>query len=208
MFGLKPEQQKFTFLGDVRDINDMELDRKITAIHFHHTAGYPWDTAEDIDREHKKRTYTDSNGHTRYWSGIGYHFPVLKNGIIQVGRNINKTPASVTGHNTGAVAMVMTGNFSVKPMPHRLDPQARAAGLLAAFLILKFDVPFLFHRDLASTECPGKNMEHDVVLKYVDHVMDNMSEWGRWYADHVIAFNSLYPGYKFTSDPSLKPIWV
>jgi len=208
MFNLTPPEQKFVLLGDVRDVNELGRTQNTEAIHFHHTAGHPMATAEQIDKLHKKRTYKDSQGNIKNWSGIGYHFVILENGLIQLGRNFNKTPASIGGHNSHAIAMVMTGNFSEKPMPTRLDPQARAAGLLAAFLIIEFDAPFLFHSDLASTECPGLNMDHEVVMKYIDHVMSNLTDWGRWYADHVIAFNSLHPGFRYTSNPELKPVWV
>jgi len=83
------------------------------------------------------------------------HYVVLENGVIQLGRSIEKNPASATGHNQGAIAVVATGNFSERPMPHRLDPQARAVGLLVAFLVISHDVPLYFHRDLANMPIPS-----------------------------------------------------
>jgi hypothetical protein len=57
----------------------------------------------------------------RGWIDIGYHFVILNglleknlliksmNGMIEYGRPINITPASVKGHNVGTIAIVLIG---------------------------------------------------------------------------------------------------
>ena len=61
--------------------------------HAHH------DNAETMDKWHKERG----------WSGIGYHYFIRKDGVIQVGRDIEKVPAAQRGHNTGSIAICVHG---------------------------------------------------------------------------------------------------
>ncbi|MFW6272343.1 MAG: N-acetylmuramoyl-L-alanine amidase [bacterium] len=48
------------------------------------------------------------------WSDVGYHYIITKNGDVIEGRDINKIPAAVKYHNSGAISIVLTGlnNFS------------------------------------------------------------------------------------------------
>ena len=43
------------------------------------------------------------------WSDIGYHYLISKDGKIHAGRNIEITPASQKGHNTGTIAICLSG---------------------------------------------------------------------------------------------------
>jgi N-acetylmuramoyl-L-alanine amidase len=45
----------------------------------------------------------------RGWSTIGYHFFIKKDGTIQEGRSLEKTPASAKGHNTKTIAICCHG---------------------------------------------------------------------------------------------------
>ena len=47
------------------------------------------DNASIIDKWHKQRG----------WSGIGYHFVILEDGTLEVGRDIEKSGAHAKGHN-------------------------------------------------------------------------------------------------------------
>lgn len=55
--------------------------------------------AKEIDRWHKQRG----------WSGIGYHFFIKTDGTLEVGRNIERTPAAQGGHNRGTIAICLNG---------------------------------------------------------------------------------------------------
>lgn len=50
------------------------------------------------------------------WRDIGYHFIITKNGKIHKCRNIETIPSAQIRHNTGAIAICLTGenNFSQK----------------------------------------------------------------------------------------------
>lgn len=52
----------------------------------------------------------------RGFNTIGYHFFINKNGDIYKGRDLEKIPASQQGHNTGSLAICLSGlnNFTEK----------------------------------------------------------------------------------------------
>lgn len=64
------------------------------------------DNIETIKEWHLKRGFTD----------IGYHYVILKDGSICIGRDIEKIPASQKGYNTNTIAICLTGSkkFSKK----------------------------------------------------------------------------------------------
>lgn len=45
----------------------------------------------------------------RGFKGIGYHYFISKDGIINKGRNIEVTPAAQEGHNKGTIAICLHG---------------------------------------------------------------------------------------------------
>jgi N-acetylmuramoyl-L-alanine amidase len=57
------------------------------------------DSVEVINRWHLERG----------WTGIGYHYFIRKDGKIENGRNLEKTPAAQKGYNTGSIAICLHG---------------------------------------------------------------------------------------------------
>jgi hypothetical protein len=166
----------------------MTKKRKVFDIVWHHTASISDHCAEQIDGWHKARGF----------KGIGYHYVVLKSGLIQIGRPVSKIPASVKNHNTGTIAVALCGNFSEEPMPNGLDPQAMAFAVLINRLHSLCNLNSLTgHRQLASTECPGSNMDLQVASRYVTAIGRNYLEYSAWYSSHVYKFSLQYPGYKY-----------
>jgi N-acetyl-anhydromuramyl-L-alanine amidase AmpD len=45
----------------------------------------------------------------RNWSDVGYHYFIKKDGTIQRGRDLNTIPAAQRGHNTGSIAICLSG---------------------------------------------------------------------------------------------------
>jgi N-acetyl-anhydromuramyl-L-alanine amidase AmpD len=45
----------------------------------------------------------------RGWSDVGYHFFIRKDGTLEIGRPIDKTPAAQAGHNRGTIAICLHG---------------------------------------------------------------------------------------------------
>ena len=43
------------------------------------------------------------------WDDVGYHFFIRRDGTVQPGRDLEKTPAAQRGHNTGTIAICLHG---------------------------------------------------------------------------------------------------
>ena len=75
--------------------------RPVTRIFIHCSASDnpEHDNVATMDRWHKQRG----------WSGVGYHFFDRKDGTIEIGRDIEKTPAAQGGNNRGTIAICLHG---------------------------------------------------------------------------------------------------
>ncbi|WP_378954338.1 peptidoglycan recognition family protein [Pelosinus sp. sgz500959] len=107
-------------------------------------------TAAEIHRLHL------ANG----WSGIGYHYVIHKNGMIERGRPRDTVGAHTYKYNESSIGIVLDGNFE-DSMP--TDAQIERTAMLVAALGHIYNIypdgnNLLGHRDLNSTLCPGKNL--------------------------------------------------
>lgn len=98
--------------------------------------------ADDIDRWHKKRG----------WKGNGYHYVVLLNGDIELGRPVEKQGAHVKGFNRNSIGICYIGglNKQLKPTDTRTENQIE--GLRCLLIDLKQRFPhaeILGHRDFS-----------------------------------------------------------
>lgn len=126
------------------------LTRKIV---LHHAAA----TTADAKTIHKWHL---NNG----WSGIGYHFAVLKNGTIERGRPIKSIGAHCTGQNSDSIGICFEGNFEKETMS---DKQVKAGQELLSYLYKTYNLTksnVKRHKDLMSTSCPGKNFPFDEII--------------------------------------------
>ena len=86
------------------------------------------------------------------WSGIGYHFFIRKDGTLELGRDLEKTPAAQENHNLRTIAICLHG-LSVD-----LFTDAQMATLRG--LCLDIDhayrgaLTFHGHREVARKDCP------------------------------------------------------
>lgn len=100
------------------------------------------DNAATMDRWHKSRG----------WSGIGYHYFIRKDGTLEPGRDIEKTPAAQAGHNRGTIAICCHGlareNFT--------GAQQITLYRLCAEINRAYGghVSFHGHREVAAKACP------------------------------------------------------
>ena len=86
------------------------------------------------------------------WSDIGYHFVLPRNGIIELGRDIDAVGAHVRGYNRVSVGFCMVGGVSEsgKAEDNYTDLQWRAADFLVSMLTLRYpSAKVLGHRDLS-----------------------------------------------------------
>ena len=81
-----------------------------------------------------KNTHMNVNG----WADIGQHFTVFPDGSILTGRNIEKTPACITGRNSNAICIENLGNFD-KGGDEMTDAQKKSIIIVTAALCKKFN---------------------------------------------------------------------
>lgn len=102
--------------------------------------------------EHDDVAVMDRWHRERGWSGVGYHFFVRKDGTVQTGRDLERTPAAQAGHNTGSIAICLHGLAATR------FTRAQFESLIA--LCCEIDsaygglVTFHGHREVANKACP------------------------------------------------------
>jgi N-acetyl-anhydromuramyl-L-alanine amidase AmpD len=87
-------------------MNFVKPEREIDRVFLHCSAS---DKEEHDDVSVMRRWHTDPKPQGRGWSDVGYHFFIRKNGDIQEGRPLSRTPAAQGGHNTGTIAICLHG---------------------------------------------------------------------------------------------------
>lgn len=76
--------------------------RKVKKVYLHCSAS---DVKTHDNIETIREWHVQGNG----WSDIGYHYFITKNGTIEEGRPLEKIPSAQKGHNTGTIAICLSG---------------------------------------------------------------------------------------------------
>lgn len=94
------------------------------------------------------------------WSGIGYHFLIRKNGVIERGRPMDAVGAHAYGSNRNTIGINVVGNFETAlPTKAQIDAVVDlATDLCKAYRIRPSSRTIIGHRDVNSTLCPGKSL--------------------------------------------------
>ena len=105
--------------------------------------------AEIIDGWHKARG----------WRGIGYHYVVLLDGIIEYGRPVKDIGAHCQGHNSNSIGVCYIGGVEqdgTTPKDTRTCEQKEALILLIRVLKLLHPTATIYgHRDFSDKACPS-----------------------------------------------------
>lgn len=112
-----------------------------------------------FDVDDLRAWHVNGNG----WNDIGYHYVILLDGTIQLGRNISVIGAHVRGHNLNSIGICYIGGAHGKDT--RTKEQKKSMVLLLKTLKLIFtDVEILGHRDFENVQklCPS----FDAKLEY------------------------------------------
>lgn len=131
----------------------LECRTETDLIVMHHVGGIDRDVStKEIHQWHLE------NG----WSGIGYHYVIRKDGTIERGRPREAIGAHAQGFNSRSIGINLVGDFE-QAVP--TDAQMESAAMLLAELCNNYNLcpdanVIVGHRDLMSTECPGKNLYH------------------------------------------------
>ncbi len=92
--------------------------------------------------------HVDGNG----WSDVGYHYFIRKDGTLEAGRALERTPAAQSGNNAGTVAVCLHGlaaeNFT--------EAQFRTLAALAREIDEAYSgrVTFHGHCEVSAKSCP------------------------------------------------------
>lgn len=86
------------------------------------------------------------------WSDVGYHFFIRKDGTLEAGRSLEKTPAAQRGHNTYSVAICLHGLKEAK----FTDAQFETLKKLCIEIHEAYggNMTFRGHREVSSKACP------------------------------------------------------
>lgn len=133
--------------------------RKINKIILHCSAtkeGQYFDV-KDIDRWHK------NNG----WAGVGYHYVVLLDGTIQVGRFESKIGAHTKGLNTNSIGVCYIGGLDAESQPKdtRTPEQKKSIINLVKELETRYPEATVHgHNEFAAKACPSFNVQSEIEL--------------------------------------------
>lgn len=129
--------------------------RKIKGLVIHHSGNK--DTVEKI-----RNLHVNKNG----WDDVGYHFMILKNGIIVKGRELNVVGAHSYGNNQNSLGICLVGNFDNTKLEGK---QLQSLKILLEELTKKFNLKkedIILHRDLPNVtkSCPGNNVNKEIIF--------------------------------------------
>jgi len=111
---------------------------------------------QDISTETIKRWHVDGRG----WSDIGYHYVILLDGRVEVGRPIIRSGAHTIGQNKNSIGICYVGGVEEDgktPKDTRTEEQKKSLTNLLITLksIYGDDVKIHGHRDFAAKACPS-----------------------------------------------------
>ena len=94
------------------------------------------------------------------WAGIGYHYVIRKDGTIERGRPLATVGAHAEGQNYHTVGINVTGNFEKEiPTPAQIHSlEGLIAWICKTYSIVPGPSTIVGHRDVNSTDCPGRNL--------------------------------------------------
>jgi hypothetical protein len=121
----------------------------------HHSAFH---IATDETMRSIQDLHMDRNG----WADVGYHYGIDRDGVIYEGRDVRVRGASVAGHNTGTMGVVVMGRFDEE---EPLQAQLTALQTLVNALAKLYPLTHLAgHNEFNSnTTCPG-----EFLARYLD----------------------------------------
>lgn len=112
-------------------------------------------SAQQIDQWHKEKG----------WSGIGYHYFVRKDGDVYRGRPEWSVGAHVQGMNYCSIGICAEGNYDKETTMPTTQKDA-IVKLMNDILVRYPQAKIVGHRDIGSSDCPGKYYPLDYFKNY------------------------------------------
>ena len=128
--------------------------RKITKIILHCSATKEGKnfTAKDIDQWHRRQGF----------QMIGYHYVILLDGTVEIGRPLEIPGAHTYGHNADSIGICYIGGLDHdgKPKDTRTPEQRKAMKKLIDNLLVRYaNATVHCHNEFANKECPCFKIE-------------------------------------------------
>lgn len=136
------------------------INRPISELIVHYTAT---PVGMDVDAEKIREWHITDRG----WKDIGYHFVVLPDGNVQIGRDIAQTGAHCAQHNFESIGICYVGGLDENGKGADTRTPEQKVALRAVLTVLKsiFTEAKVFgHKNLTPTACPG----YDAKQEYAD----------------------------------------
>jgi len=161
---------KHRYILDMESILSKIQQHGYESIHIHHTGGSTHDEMGEGARAAIRMRQAIKNEHVnnQNWLDIGYHLLLMKDGIWVKGRSFHNRPASIRGHNSGAFAIAVVGNFETdKLQGEQLEEITK---LISELQRVGYEEDeFLLHREASATACPGTNITREKLFSYEEH---------------------------------------
>ncbi|MDU1892762.1 MAG: N-acetylmuramoyl-L-alanine amidase [Dysgonomonas sp.] len=111
-------------------------------------------TADDIDKWHRARGFAK----------IGYHFVILLDGTVQIGRPLDEIGAHVQGFNKDSIGICTIGGLDINnnPKDTRTPEQKIALKALVAGLSAAYPKATIHgHNEFANKACPSYDVQKE-----------------------------------------------
>lgn len=181
---MMPRFKQYTPTEVEQYISSFVFTREIKEIHFHHT----WKPTiknymDNPDKERVIWGMWNYHVNTLKWSDIAQHFSIAPDGTLWGGRDLNKTPASISGRNTGAICLEHIGNFDVGN--DKLDGVQLEASIRLIVALIKraeqlqgYRPIVVFHNEYSSKTCPGTSVKKDFIVNLVNERLNPVKRGG------------------------------
>lgn len=130
-------------------------------VHCTATKALPHINVNDVRRWHMERGFSD----------IGYHYLVLVDGSIEVGRPLSIAGAHCKGHNAHSIGICYVGGVNAKSVPADTRTPAQREALRNLLISLKRQFPqavIYGHRDFAAKACPCFDATKEYAYLFVE----------------------------------------
>ncbi|WP_168198320.1 glucosaminidase domain-containing protein [Crassaminicella thermophila] len=156
----------YTVESYLQYLKKLNITRRITEIHLHHT-WKPTKRTYILASDKEKVIYGMWRYHTKTlkWRDIGQHVTVSPDGLIWDGRDINIIPASILGHNNYAFAIEMIGNFDKGEEKLEGIQLCAVKKLIEGLFEIFHTDQLIFHREYSHKTCPGSSLTKDIFIK-------------------------------------------
>jgi hypothetical protein len=160
--------RQFTTKELIQYLRRFNFTRTINQWHIHHTFQPSYKDFNGSNHQALQEAMKNYHIITKGWQDIAQHFTLFPDGTWLLGRDLNMTPASIAGWNTGAIAVEMVGNFDIG-CDVMTDQQKQAIIEMSSFMTKDLKLDMKFHRDspTAGKTCPGSGIDRTTFFKEV-----------------------------------------